>query len=44
MAKVYPPAPDGYKYVFTAYITQPDGSRLYAKQCGKRAFCILVKE
>lgn len=29
-------------YIFIAYITRPDGSRIYAKQYGKKAFCIPV--
>lgn len=31
-------------YIFTAYITRPDGSRIYAKQYGKKAFCIPVSK
>jgi hypothetical protein len=44
MPDVYPEPPEGYEYVFTAYITRPDGSRIYASQYGKRAFRILVKK
>ena len=44
MPEVYPDPPDGYKYVYTAYITRKDGTRIYASQYGKRAFRILVKE
>lgn len=29
-------------YIFRAYITLPDGRRLYAKDYGKRAFRIWV--
>jgi len=32
----------GVTYIFTAYITRPDGQRIYAKQYGKKAFCIPV--
>lgn len=32
----------GVTYIFTAYITRPDGRRIYAKQYGKKAFCIPV--
>ena len=31
-------------YIFTAYITRPDGRRIYAKQYGKKAFCIPVSK
>lgn len=44
MPEVCPDPPDGYVYVFTAYITRKDGSRIYASQYGKRAFRILVKK
>ena len=30
--------PDGYHYIFVAYITLRNGKRLYAKKYGKRAF------
>lgn len=29
-------------FIFTAYITLPNGQRIYAKQYGKKAFCIPV--
>jgi hypothetical protein len=35
--------PPGYQWVFRAWKTLPDGSRLYARQFGKKAFCFLVK-
>lgn len=44
MPDVYSEPPDGYEYVFTAYITRKDGTRIYASQFGKRAFRILVKK
>lgn len=28
--------------VFVAYITLKNGTRIYARQYGKRAFCLLV--
>ena len=31
-------------YIFTAYITLKDGSRIYAKDYGKRAFRIWVNK
>lgn len=37
-------APNGYHFIFVAFITLPNGKRLYAKNYGKRAFCILVKD
>ena len=37
------PVPDGYVVKFVARITLKDGTRLYAKQRGKRAFPIIVK-
>ena len=30
------------KIVFSAYITLKDGRRIYAKDCGKKAFCFYV--
>ncbi len=36
--------PNGYHYVFVAFITLKDGRRIYAKNYGKRAFRILVKD
>jgi hypothetical protein len=38
------PAPAGYKYVYSAYITLRNGKRLYAAAYGKKAFCFLVRE
>lgn len=35
--------PEGYQVRFVAYITQKNGTRLYAKQCGKKAFPIVVR-
>lgn len=35
--------PDGYVVKFVPYITKKDGTRLYAKQFGKKAFPIFVK-
>ena len=32
----------GVTYIFTAFITLADGRRIYAKQYGKKAFCIPV--
>lgn len=37
-------APDGYRYIFVAFITLKNGKRIYAKSRGKRAFRILVKD
>ena len=31
-------------YIFRAYITLKDGTRLYARNYGKRAFCIFVED
>ena len=36
--------PEGYKYVYTAYVTLKNGTKLYASQFGKKAFRILVKD
>lgn len=38
------PMPPGYHIIFRPFITLKNGHRLYAKQCGKRAFPILVKD
>lgn len=38
----YPDRP-GYKKVFSKYITLRNGRRLYARECGKEAFCFYVK-
>jgi hypothetical protein len=35
---------NGVRYIFTAYVTRPDGTRDYAKNHGLRAFCIPVKD
>ena len=35
---------NGVRYIFTAYVTRPDGTRDYAKDHGLRAFCIPVKD
>ena len=34
--------PPGFRLVFTAYITLKNGTRLYAKQKGLKAFPLLV--
>lgn len=34
--------PEGTAYIFRASITLPDGTRIYARQFGKRAFKIPV--
>lgn len=31
-------------YIYTAYITSKDGRKLYAKQYGKKAFCIWIDD
>ena len=36
--------PEGFHYEFVAFITLKDGRRIYAKNYGKRAFRILVKD
>jgi len=36
-------APPGYRWIFVAWITLKDGTRLYARDYGKKAFRILVK-
>ena len=36
------PIPAGMKVIFRPYITLKNGQRLWAKQCGKRAFPLLV--
>jgi len=36
------PVPEGYKLVFTAYITLKNGKRLYASTIGKKAFPLLI--
>lgn len=35
-------AENNASFIFTAYITLPNGRRIYAKQYGKKAFCIPV--
>lgn len=37
------PVPDGVKLIFRPYITLKNGRRLWARQCGIRAFPIYVK-
>jgi len=37
-------APDGYHYIYVAFITLRTGKRIYARNYGKRAFRILVKD
>ncbi len=32
------------RLVFTTYITLKNGKRLYAWQCGKKAFCFYVNQ
>lgn len=32
------------RFIFTAYVTRPDGTRVYAKQYGLKAFRIPVNE
>lgn len=41
MASKYPPPPKGFRVKRIPYKTQPDGTRTYAKQYGKKAFCWL---
>ncbi len=36
--------PEGYHIVFVAYITLKNGKRIYARNYGKHAFPILVKD
>jgi hypothetical protein len=38
------PAPAGYHYVYTAYITLKNGRRIYASSYGKKAFAFLVRD
>jgi len=38
------PIRPGYRLIFRAFITLKNGKRLYARQVGKRAFPIWVKE
>lgn len=41
----YNPAPEGYHYVFVTHITDPKtGKTRYARDYGKKAFRILVKD
>jgi hypothetical protein len=42
--KIHNPVPDGFELIFRAWTTLPDGSRLYARQVGKRAFSLLVRK
>ena len=39
-----PKGKEGYRLIWTAYITLRNGKRLYASQCGKKAFPIWVKD
>lgn len=36
--------PDGFHYIFVASITLKNGKRIFARNYGKRAFRILVKD
>ncbi len=36
------PVPEGYTIIFRAFITLKNGKKLFAKQCGIRAFPIVV--
>jgi hypothetical protein len=36
------PVPEGYTVIFRAWITLKNGKKLFAKQCGIRAFPITV--
>ncbi len=40
--KLQLPIPEGHKVIFRSFITLKNGKKLYAKQCGKRAFPIIV--
>jgi hypothetical protein len=40
--KFYLVPPEGYKIIFRASTTLPDGTRIYARQYGRKAFPILV--
>lgn len=42
MEKFFAPPPEGYKYIYRTWTTLPDGTRIWAKHYGKRAFPILV--
>ncbi len=45
MADQYRSAPQGYRWIYVAWITNHvTKRRIYARQYGKRAFRILVKE
>lgn len=33
-----------FEYIFTPFITLKDGRRLYARECGKKAFRIPVRK
>lgn len=37
------PIPEGMKLIFRPFITLKNGQKLWARQCGKRAFPLLVK-
>ena len=38
------PIREGYVWICRPFITLKNGTRLYASQCGKKAFCFWVKE
>jgi hypothetical protein len=43
MAKKKLPVPAGYMLIFRPFITLKNGRKLWANQCGKKAFPLLVK-
>jgi hypothetical protein len=38
------PAPQGYHWVYTPYITLKTGQRIYASSYGKKVFAFLAKD
>lgn len=38
------PEPDGFEFVYVAFITLRNGKRLYARQYGRRAFRLKVRK
>jgi hypothetical protein len=40
----YPPPPPGWHYIFRPYKTLKDGTVVWAKDVGKKAFRFLVKD
>ena len=42
-AKLALEIPPGYQLIFRSFITLKNGKKLWAWQCGKKAFPILVK-